>query len=168
MERSRIYAIWGLWFLTFLGVCQHSWYWPQLPAKVATHFGADGQPNDWMSKENATLVLLGFQVLFPWVLAGLGRLIGVLPISVINIPHREYWLHPERRDATLSWMGGYLAWTAVATGLLMTVLAHFTFRANVKDAGLEMAPFLCFVVGYLVVILAMTVVNLRRFRLPIP
>lgn len=167
MERTRIYAIWGLWFLTFFGVCQHAWYWPQLPAKVATHFGTDGQPNDWMSKENATLVLLGFQVLFPWLLVGLGRLIGVLPISVINIPHREYWLHPERREATLSWMGGYLAWTAVATGLLMTVLAHVTFRANVKGAGLEMAPFLCFVVGYLVVILGMTVVNLRHFRRPV-
>ncbi len=167
MEQSRRYAVRILWLLTVVGICQHVWYWPQLPPTVATHFGADGRPNDWMSRGNGTAVLLGFQVVFPWLLANLVRLIGVLPNSMINIPHREYWLDSDRRGATLAWLGGFLSWMAVATGILMTVLAHFTFRANVGSGSLENGPFLVFVGGYLVVVLGMTGLSFQRFRRPV-
>jgi hypothetical protein len=120
-----------------------------------------------MSRGNGTAVLLGFQVVFPWLLANLVRLIGVLPNSMINIPHREYWLDSDRRGATLAWLGGFLSWMAVATGILMTVLAHFTFRANVGSGSLENGPFLVFVGGYLVVVLGMTGLSFQRFRRPV-
>jgi len=167
MERLQFQATRILWLLTVAGICQHLWYWPQLPPTVATHFGLDGRPNDWMSRGNATAVLLGFQLLFPWLLFGVVRLIGVLPDSMINIPYREYWLHPDRRMATLSWLGGFLGWIAVATSLLMIVLAHFTFRANVGAGKLENGPFLFFVGSYLVFVLGMTVLSFRRFRRPV-
>jgi hypothetical protein len=40
--------------LIVVAIVQNAWYWPQLPQRVATHFGIDGQPNAW------TLDLVGF------------------------------------------------------------------------------------------------------------
>jgi uncharacterized membrane protein len=167
VEHSRERAIRLLWLLTMAGICQHVWYWPQLPPTVATHFRVDGSPDDWMSKGNATAVLLGIQVAFPWLLVNLVRFIGVLPNSMINIPYREYWLASDRRSATLAWLGGFLAWIAVATALLMIALAHFTFRANVGSSALENGPFMVFVGAYLVFILGMTGLSFQRFRRPV-
>lgn len=86
-----------------LSLGQHAWYWPQLPDRVATHFGIDGQPNDWMSRTSSTLMLCGIQLGLPLFLAGVMSLANRLPDSMINIPHREYWLHPDRRAATSLW-----------------------------------------------------------------
>jgi uncharacterized membrane protein len=41
--------------------------WPQLPDIIATHFDAQGRPNDWMAKTNAVL-LMGGSSLFLYLL----------------------------------------------------------------------------------------------------
>jgi len=48
--------------LMVVTVVQHVWYFPQLPDRVATHFGADGQLNDWMSRTGSALLLAGIQL----------------------------------------------------------------------------------------------------------
>src|SRR3954454_2441218 len=37
---------------------QYSQAWDSLPARMATHFGLDGQPNGWMSREGAMWFML--------------------------------------------------------------------------------------------------------------
>jgi Domain of unknown function (DUF1648) len=61
-----------LWMALPLTVLQFRTVWNQLPARMASHFGAAGQPNGWMSREALAiffLVLLTFVLAtFTWVL----------------------------------------------------------------------------------------------------
>jgi hypothetical protein len=61
-----------LWMALPLTVLQFWTVWNQLPARMASHFGAVGQPNGWMSREALAiffLVLLTFLLAtFTWVL----------------------------------------------------------------------------------------------------
>jgi hypothetical protein len=61
-----------LWLALPLTAFQSWMVWNQLPARMASHFGAAGQPNGWMSRETLAiffLVLLTFLLAtFTWVL----------------------------------------------------------------------------------------------------
>ena len=61
-----------LWLVLPLTGLQYWRVWDQLPARMATHFGAAGQPNGWMTRETSLIfivVLLVFLLLtFTWVL----------------------------------------------------------------------------------------------------
>ena len=61
-----------LWLALPLTAFQYWMVWDQLPARMATHFGAAGQPNGWMSRETLaifSLVLLAFLLAtFTWAL----------------------------------------------------------------------------------------------------
>lgn len=77
----------------------------QLPSRVATHFGPGGAANGWMTRQEhislTCLTPLG-------LMAVLALLLGfnMLNPQLLNIPHRDYWMAPERRRATLFILGG--------------------------------------------------------------
>src|SRR5262245_44660873 len=48
--------------------------------------------------------MVGLTVGTPLLLALPGWLIQRVPLSMINLPHKEYWLAPERRASTLAFM----------------------------------------------------------------
>lgn len=72
-----------------------------LPERVATHFGADGAPNGWMSREGFATSMLAMVLVPVAFLQGIGLLIGRLPTSLFNLPNRDYWLADERRATTI-------------------------------------------------------------------
>ena len=61
-----------LWLALPLTGFQYWMFWNRLPASLASHFGAAGQPNGWMSRETSvifSLVLLAFLLaIFTWAL----------------------------------------------------------------------------------------------------
>lgn len=120
---------------------QHLFYWRHLPQRVATHFGPGGEPNDWMDRTSSVLVSGGFQLFFPLLLVSVVRLLRWIPNGFINIPHREYWLAPERRESSLEWLELPMAGIAGLVAALMMVLSHLTFRANAGAGKLEEFPF---------------------------
>lgn len=124
-----------------VSLLQQVFYWRHLPERVATHFGPGGEPNDWMDRTSAVLVLGGFQLFFPLLLVGVVRLLRWIPNGLINIPHREYWLAPERRESSLEWLEFPMAGIAGLVAVLMAVLSHLTFRANSGAGKLEEFPF---------------------------
>ena len=75
-----------------------------LPEHVASHFGGDGAANGFMPRAGYLGVMLGITVGVPLLLALPGWLIRRLPASLIRLPHKEYWLAPERRASTLAFM----------------------------------------------------------------
>jgi uncharacterized membrane protein len=83
LSGTRALAI--LVVLTIVSVVQHAWYWFQLPDRVATHWGIDGQPNDWMTRTGATLTLCGLQIGVPLFLVAVTSLASRLPDSMMNI-----------------------------------------------------------------------------------
>src|SRR6266540_6347138 len=52
-RRPFQFAIALLWLILPLVAIQYWRVWDQLPARMATHFNAAGQPNGWMSREVA-------------------------------------------------------------------------------------------------------------------
>ena len=166
MWRSRTSTVVILFFLMALPIAQNAWYWPQLPNRVATHFDADGDADSWMTKANATLLMCGIQVGMPLLLVGLAWIIPTMPGSSINIPHRAYWLHPDRRGDSLIWIRGLLLSMAVLTSLLTMVIAHLTFVANVAGNELQVGRAGLALAVYIACVVALIVRLFWRFRMP--
>jgi uncharacterized membrane protein len=137
----------------------------QLPERVATHFGPGGVANGWMPRVTYVALTLAFAVLLPLIVAGA---VGWLPARFerfLNVPHRDHWLAPARREQTLATLQGYGAVMAIATAL-MAVGAHAAVLAANRHSPPRLdEPIFLAGLGVLVaVILGCVVAMHRRFR----
>lgn len=82
----------------------------QLPSRVATHFDLAGKPNGWMSRGTHVSAMLTFGFLVPAFILGIAVLTRYLNGAGCNIPHRDYWLAPERRAATMDFIFDHCVW----------------------------------------------------------
>lgn len=162
----RLAMLIALAVLSLLAIGQNAWYWTQLPERVAIHFGANGQPNSWMDRTGATMLMLVIQLVFPWFLVGIGRLTRSIPASLINIPNREYWLEGDRREHSLAFVQHFVTVIAVATSLFMIAINHLTFVANMRAQSLNLQAMLMLLVLYLIGVMLMIVAMFKRFRIP--
>ena len=67
---------------------------------VASHFDSAGQANAWMPRSTYWLLSIAVGMGLPAFIIGGGYVLRFLPVSLLNIPHRDYWLAPERREET--------------------------------------------------------------------
>ncbi len=75
-----------------------------LPPVVASHFGVTGTANGFMPRSVYILFMLVFTVVLPLVMVvSLDQTLRHTHAR-INLPHREYWLAPERRDETIQFL----------------------------------------------------------------
>ncbi len=135
-----------------------------LPATVATHFDGNGRPNGWMTRDGYRVFMLAFTVGLPlFVAAAVGWLPRRFPRAV-NIPSREHWFAPERRDAALA----YLARHGCLLGCLM-VLFSVAIHALILDAHAASPPrlasdrLLWMLAAFLIGITAWAFALFRRF-----
>jgi len=101
-----------------------------MPPVLATHFGASGVVNGWQTQSQyfvLEVVLLGVCLLLAF---GIPRLIGALPISLINLPNKEYWLAPERRQETVAFFKAQFAWFGCGLLVFLLVVNELVFKAN--------------------------------------
>jgi len=151
-------------FLLMLGVCVAliGYNYPRLPDPIASHFGRDGTPDGWMGKAsflNFAATLLG---LFTLLFLGMRFWVAKIPASLINLPHKDYWLAPERREATLEFIGRHMLWFGSATLALFADMFHQTFRVNLGQASRLEHPVAALVV-YFAVVIGLVIVLLVRF-----
>jgi hypothetical protein len=125
---------------------------------VAAHFDWAGRPDGWMTHSNYLLSSLIFGCGFPLFFMAIGYLSRFLPIKAFNIPHRDYWLAPERRDETFSylfhhsfWQACFAAVFALALQLLVVQANHLTPRHFSTPLGLGAAG--CFLAATAVLVL---------------
>jgi uncharacterized membrane protein len=133
-----------------------------LPDEVASHFGASGQPDGWSSRNGFLAMQLVTSSLCALIFWGAALGMSKLPDSVINLPHKEFWLSPERRQETHDYLASWLFWFASATMLLLLDMLHQTVRVNLGKAGALEHPWLSLGV-YLAFVTAWTVGLYRRF-----
>jgi uncharacterized membrane protein len=138
--------------------------WPQLPLRVASHFNARGQPDGFMPREAffADLALLGGGFIVLLLLTP--ALLRLLPDSLINMPHRDYWLAPERRNESFGYIAIWFGWAAIATSVLLVVMLDLTLRANIRGTGLNAIAVSISLVLYLIGILISLVFFYRKFK----
>lgn len=129
-----------------------------LPPVVASHFGGDGYANGFMTRSFYTWFMLAFVVVLPLILV-------YLPGTRINLPHGDYWLHPERREESIAFLVRHTARLGMALTLFLCYTHWLILRANqAVPPRLDSSWF----IGGLVVFLLATVlwlgVFLKRFR----
>ena len=118
--------------LIVVAVAQTVFYYPQLPATVASHFDGAGHPNGWSSKAVFFGVMFGMMAMMGLVFLGIPKAISHAPDSIISLPYRDYWLAKDRRDETMGFITRQLSWFGVATLLLIVATIQFTIDANLR------------------------------------
>lgn len=158
-----------LLFFALLAIALGSTLWQHahLPERVAAHFDATGRANGWLSREAHT-ALHGATLLFMTALfQGLAALNRRLPKELINLPHRDYWLAPERAAATHDAITATTLQLGCAVFTFFIVLFHFVYRANfVSPPQLDLR--IWWTTGTLLIaVFAILARLLLRFRRPV-
>jgi uncharacterized membrane protein len=165
MNRSAVLlGVFGLVIL--IAAADVAWLYPQLPERVATKFGGGGQPVAWSTRTGfltahlvsfslTALLMLGLRFALPWI-----------PVSMINLPHREYWLAPERAGYTRQRVGDMILGLGSSLLAFLTALGHLIMRANL-DPEPRLGPAFPVLLGvYVAAMLGFVVWMFLRFRKP--
>ena len=157
------FALFVLVGILLVMVFQVAYYAPRLPETVASHFGPGGQPDGWSSK-STFLALYGVMVVVtvgPLLLLPL--FLRRIPDHLINLPNKDYWLAPERREETFRIIGVYLLWLANGTLMFLAHLMGVAMAANLEpEPRLGITSWWSFGL-YMAFVIGWTPVLLRRF-----
>ena len=138
----------------------------RLPERVATHFDWRGQPNGWMSSQGYLVFMLVFGLVFPLIPAAICLLLRFLPDSIINLPHRDYWLAPERRGETAGYLVRHMLWLSCMMSGLTIVLHQMTVEANQQVPPQLSDAVWVYLAVFLVGVFLWMFALVRHFRLP--
>lgn len=165
MRFSRVLIL----LLVALAFLQAGRYAPLLPERVASHFNAAGQADGWSAKNNFLVMNLAFVVGMALLFLGLTALLPKMPPDWVNLPNKDYWLAPERRDATLTAISGQMEWLAAATVALLLGITQLTIQANLRAAATLMEGAFWLLFGsYMAFMIAWLVWLLRKWYAKIP
>jgi hypothetical protein len=139
---------------------------PMLPAKVASHFGADGRADGSMSRESFLACQWGITAFIAVLFFGLPRLIRATPDDLINLPHKDRWLAPERRAATLAYIADRLFAFGSATLTLLVSLFQLIYTANIRGTLVLGNSVWLFLLLYLVYTAIWSAALVKRFQHP--
>ncbi len=125
-----------LYFLIGIFAAHVTFYYPNLPDTIASHFNAAGAPNGFMSKQNfivfETVILL--IIIFEFMM--LPIFLRKMPESIINIPNKRYWLAAERRETAFLIIKKYFEWFSVALLCMFIAVNQIVFQANLTGQNL--------------------------------
>jgi uncharacterized membrane protein len=150
--------------LLVLAFLQYTWFAPLLPEQIASHFDAAGRADGWSPKGDFFALNLAFVVGMALLFLGVAAWLAKIPNEWISLPHKDYWLAPARRAATLETLQQQMEWLAAITMALMVGITQLTIEANLagSDAWPRDAFWLLFG-GYLVFFIVWLVLMLRKW-----
>ena len=137
----------------------------RLPESLPAHFNAGGIAQSFASKNVVFAVYLGGGGLVMLMFLALGSRLGKVPERSINLPHKAYWLAPERRAETFATLARRLHWFGVATLALFFDMFQQIFKAVLGPARtLDHAPWS--VGAYVAFAVIWVIALMARFRRP--
>lgn len=140
--------------------------WGELPAVMATHFNGRGRADGWMSRSGFLLVWYGIQLGLVLPFATMPVWLRRLPAELINLPNRDHWLAPSRRDQTMDRLARWSAWFLAGVTALMAGALELVLRANLLRSP-QLSPAHAWLLGaFLLFVAAMLVWLLLQFRRP--
>lgn len=154
-------------FLLFVA-CAAAFVWVTglgLPNLVASHFGAAGTANGFMPRALYIGFMLVFVIGLPALLVfGSWFAIGS-PSARINLPNRDYWLAPERRPKTITFLRASIMWFGVLLVVFLCYAHWLVVRANESQpVRLAESWFIGGLVVFLIATLNWLKVLFGRFR----
>ncbi len=140
----------------------------RMPAQIASHFGANGRANAFMDQSTYRMFMLAFAVGIPVLVV---LVAGVLPrrlSGAVNLPNREYWLAPVRRDATLRYLESHAYWLGSLLVVFMAAIHFLLIAANASQPpNLPSRPFVMLMVAFVFgtgIWMATLILHFRRHR----
>jgi uncharacterized membrane protein len=150
-----------------VGAIQCALDYPQLPARVASHFGASGAANGWMTKQAFFAVYAAIVVVCALVGFLAPRRIEKTSPARINLPNKDYWLAPERREATFAYFRTSFAWYACAFLFMLVLAMGLAIQANFASPPRMAGGSALTLVGAFILFNLLWVLSLfRRFSSP--
>ena len=139
-----------------------------LPPVVASHFGSGGAANGFMGKGTYTAFMLAMVVAIPALIGFSGQLVRVVPLQLVNLPNKQYWLAPQRRAATLESLSSIGVPFALALVVFLCFVHWLVVQANaVQPARLSEGSLFVGLAVFGVAMVLWLVVFFRRFgRVP--
>ena len=146
---------------------QMIYFYPKLPAVIASHFGGQGVPNGWMSRDFSLVFHL---ILLSGMLAvffGIPKILRRIPVALINLPHKEYWLAPGRAEESLRDFETRFNLFGLAVIAFQTAVLQLVYQANLTPSPrLPSVPFVTLMALFFVALAAFLISIFRRFGKP--
>ncbi len=161
MRLSRIVLL----FLIGIFVAQISYYYPNLPETMASHFNGLGEPDGWMSKQSFILLEGVILAVIVFEFALLPLLIEKMPDSLLNLPNKDFWLAKERRAETFLTIRRSFEWFSILLLGLFIEVNQLVFTANINRENLPPGK-MWLIIGAFLFFVAFWLINFtRRFRI---
>jgi len=141
--------------------------WDRLPPMMASHFGLDGKPDNWMPRASFFGLMLALCCGLPALFLFSGKWMRLIPSRLINIPNRDYWLTPERTQEGMGKLASFMSWYGLALSVFMVFVLELTIRSNLSRAPLNSLAMLLGLGGLFAVSIAMFVRLHRQLRVPV-
>ncbi len=104
-----------------------------LPEIAAAHFGASGAANGYLPRTAYVWFMLGFVVGLPLLLVLVPSASLKNARAVIRLPNRDYWLAPQRQEATLDYLRQHMARFGSMLVLFLCYIHWLVVRANLAS-----------------------------------
>lgn len=150
--------------LIILAIMQVIYYFPRMPETLASHFDGLGDPNGWSSK-------IVFFAIYAAVLLLTIFIFVVFPDKFIKssgqgikIANKEYWLAPERREATIKFYRSYFLLFGIANAMLAILTIQFVIHANFKQQPRLDSAIVWVLVLYFIFVIAWLIRFYTKFR----
>jgi hypothetical protein len=120
-----------------------------LPQRMATHFDASGQPNGWMGRSSAVVFQGIAGLVLPLIITAVFYTIRFLPPQWINLPRRDFWFSPERREKTCTYLSRQGLWLAsLLVGLAAVVWCQLIESNSASIPHLSSSEFLVTIAAF--------------------
>ena len=118
MTASRL-PLWTFLATTLLFVASVAVSVNVLPAQVAIHFDAAGDPDDWISRTTHITGFIALGLGLSAFMLGIAYLIRFFPPSTLNVPRQAYWRAPENYPRACAFFFHHTFWLAALNNLLL-------------------------------------------------
>ena len=142
--------------LLVVAVVQIVYYYPQLPAVLASHFDGLGAPNDWSGRGGFFALYLGIVLMLVIIFEFVPAWSEKSSKFGMKIPNRDYWLAPERIEATRAFFRRQMYLMGIAHlalsiyAIQLTILANFSQQPRLHPSiGWALTIYFVFLSGWL-------------------
>jgi hypothetical protein len=105
----------------------------QLPPNVASHFAGSGEADGFMARGSYLAAMCVFAAGLPALMVLWTRRIVQQSPHRVNLPNREYWMAPQRREATLQALTAYMMLFGFGLSLLIAFVHWEVIEANMRQ-----------------------------------
>jgi len=134
----------------------------ELPDAVAAHFNLAGEPDRWTSHQSYVALFVGFLFVYPALMVLAFTWLPKHWPHLVNIPNRDYWFEPERREASLEYLAHHGCWFSIILLVLIAAIHYTILVAHQTQPVTLPMPLFSTVLGCFV--LAVTIWTVQLFQ----